>query len=48
MTDIAARCIREQPRFKGIFKNKGTFERRVMLASPTMHNEEKNVYRQSI
>lgn len=41
MTDIAARCIREQPRFKGIFKNKGKFERRVMLASPTMHNEEK-------
>lgn len=41
MTDIAARCIREQPRFKGIFKNKGKFERRVMLTSPTMHNEEK-------
>lgn len=41
MTDIAARCIREQPRFKGIFKSKGKFERRVMLASPTMHNEEK-------
>ena len=41
MTDIAARCIREQPRFKGIFKKKGKFERRVMLASPTMHNEEK-------
>ena len=42
MTDVAARCIREQPRFRGIFKNKGKFERRVMLASPTMHSDEKN------
>ncbi len=41
MTDVAARCIREQPRFRGIFKNKGKFERRVMLASPTMHSDEK-------
>lgn len=41
MTDVAARCIREQPRFNGIFKNKGKFERRIMLASPTMHSDEK-------
>ena len=47
MTDIAARCIREQPRFKGIFQNKGTFERRVRLASPTMHSDEKTFINQA-
>lgn len=41
MTDVAARCIREQPRFKGIFRNKGKFERRVMLVSPTMYSDER-------
>ena len=29
------------PDSKAFFKSKGKFERRVMLASPTMHNEEK-------
>ena len=47
MTDIAARCIREQPRFKGIFQNKGIFERRVRLASPTMHSDEKTFINQA-
>ncbi len=42
MTDVAARCIREQPRFKGIFNNQGNkFERRVLLSSPTIHSDEK-------
>ena len=33
MTEVAARCIREQPRFQGIKK----FEKKVLLSSPMMH-----------
>lgn len=33
MTEIAAKCIREQPRFRGIKK----FEKKIPLSSPVMH-----------
>lgn len=35
MTDIAAKCIREQPRFRGIKK----FENKVSLSSPVIHGD---------
>jgi len=35
-----ARRIREQPRFRGIFKDGGCFEKRLLLASPNMHGDE--------
>ncbi len=36
MTDLAAKCIREEPRFSGIKK----FEKKIWLSSPTMHGDE--------
>lgn len=40
MTDVAARCIREQPRFRGIFKDNGKFDGGIALALPTLHGDE--------
>lgn len=36
MTELAAKCMRGEPRFSGIKK----FEKRIWLSSPTMHGEE--------
>ena len=36
MTELAAKCMREEPRFSGIKK----FEKKIWLSSPTMHGEE--------
>ena len=36
MTEIAARCVREEPRFFGLER----FDRKIWLSSPTMHGEE--------
>ncbi len=36
MTELAAKCIREEPRFSGLKK----FNHKIWLSSPTMHGEE--------
>ena len=36
MTDLAAKCMREEPRFLGLKK----FNKKIWLSSPTMHGEE--------
>lgn len=41
MTNVAAKCIREQPRFWGIFEEGKKFEKRVPLVSSMMHGDEK-------
>lgn len=40
MTDVAARCIREQPRFRGIFKDNGKFDGNIALVLPAVHGDE--------
>lgn len=36
MTDLATKCMREEPRFLGLKK----FDKKIWLSSPTMHGEE--------
>ena len=43
MTDLAAKCMREEPRFSGIKK----FDKKVWLSSPTMHGEELEYIKQA-
>lgn len=40
MTEVAAKCIREQPRFHGIFKDNGKFKREIALALPAVYGDE--------
>lgn len=48
MTDAAARCIREQPRFRGIFKDHGTFDRKIALTLPVVHGDESEFIEKSL
>lgn len=36
MTELAAKCMRKEPRFRGLKK----FQKKIWLSSPTMHGEE--------
>ncbi len=40
MMKADARRIREQPRFRGIFKDGGSFKKRLLFASPNMYGDE--------
>ena len=48
MTDVAARCIREQPRFRGIFKNNGKFDGEIALVLPAVHGDESEFIEKSL
>ncbi len=48
MTDVAAKRIREQPRFRGIFQKNGKFDEKVALASPTVHGDESKYIEESL
>lgn len=43
MTELAAKCMREEPRFYGLKK----FQKKVWLSSPTMHGEELEYIKQA-
>lgn len=43
MTDLAAKCMREEPRFLGLKK----FNKKIWLSSPTMHGEELEYIKQA-
>lgn len=43
MTEIAAKCMREEPRFRGLKK----FQNKLLLSSPTMHGEELEYIKQA-
>lgn len=40
MTEVAAKCIREQPRFRGIFQEHGKFDKNIALVLPEVHGDE--------
>ena len=40
MTDVAAKCIREQPRFKGIFSDSKKFNNTIPLVSSAIYEDE--------
>lgn len=48
MTDVAARCIREQPRFRGIFKDNGKFDEEIALVLPAVHGDESEFIERSL
>ncbi len=48
MTKVAAKCIREQPRFRKIFKDGGKFEKRISLASSAPYRARIGVMEKSL
>ena len=43
MTELAAKCMRDEPRFSGLKK----FDKKICLSSPTMHGEELEYIKQA-
>lgn len=48
MTEVAARCIREQPRFRGIFEGNGKFDEEIALVSPVVYGNERKFIEKSL